>query len=226
MQNIDFADYLQRFTSKVLWHFTGYSKKDDDAFKILLSIVQNKLLKISGRVPIVKMPSKGDRWGYQCSCMCDIPFKDLRIHTCRYGGFGIAFHKTSAIRSGHFNPVLYMHKSHTYFQIAEDLIKKLETFCAADNKLDQTLENFLKLLGTYIKPGDLLSNIHFDIVKDQEQDNNFYYEREWRSAYDWNFRLEDVAAIMLPGQYIQRFRTQAKAFDAISIISTEMLEAL
>jgi len=124
---IDLADFLQRFSTKVLWHFTGYNKPENKAFAILLSILTTQTLKVSEEPSIIKMPSQKDRWGYGCSCMCDIPFRDLKIHIVRYGNFGIAFHKRHGIILGHFNPVLYVHKDHPLFKHAESLIDEVET---------------------------------------------------------------------------------------------------
>jgi len=65
------------------------------------------------------------------------------------------------------------------------------------------------------------------LLIDNDQDNNYYYEREWRSAWDWKFKENDVAAIMLPQKFIKKFRDAlASKFSDVSIISTEMVEAL
>jgi len=224
---IDLADFLQRFSTKVLWHFTGYNKSEDDAFKILLAILKSKELKISERQPLIKMPSQEQRTGYKCSCMCDIPFKDLRIHIIRYGFFGIALSKSSAVKLGYFNPVLYMQYNHPLFGRAENLIEELEKISSPYHKLDKALTEFLTLLGTYVKSSDLLSKIHLDPKIDDEQNNNFYYEREWRSAYDWNFQETDVTAIMLPQKHLGNFRSALSGkFPNATIISTEMIEYL
>ena len=173
------------------------------------------------------MPSQNQRVAHGCSCMCDIPFKDLRIHIIRYGRFGISFLKSNAIKHGYFNPVLYLHKDHHLFKHAEKLINRIEILSQPHDELRQAFQEFVTLLGTYVKSGDLLSDIHFDARKDEAQSNNFYYEREWRSAYDWVFREEDVAAIMMPQAYIQEFKKQiSDTFLSTSIMSTEMIEVL
>ncbi len=224
---IDLADFLQRLSSKVLWHFTGYNKSEDEAFKILFAILKNKKLKISERQPAIRMPSQQERIGHKCSCMCDIPFKDLRIHIIRYGPIGIAFHKSNAITAGLFNPVLYLQNNHPLFNHAENMIGKLEQIASDHQQIAPLLQDFLTLLGTYIKPSDLLSNIQLDPKIDDEQKNNFYYEREWRSAYDWNFQENDIAAIMLPIKYFDKFRSEINdKFLRATIISTEMIESL
>jgi len=220
----DHADQLQRFSSQVLWHFTGYNKPPENAYEILCSIVSEQTIKLSEHASTIKMPSDKNRVGFRCSCMCDIPFKDLWIHTNRYGLFGISFYKTSAILSGHFNPVLYMHKDHFLFQHAEKLIDEIEKLTVPHEELSKTMQEFLLLLGTQVKSGDLLSKIHIDTSIDDEQKNNFYYEREWRSAYEWHFKPEHVAAIMMPQNYIKEFKKLfGDKFENASIISTELV---
>ncbi len=226
-KNVYLEDYLQRFSTKALWHFTGYNKNEEDAYQKLVSILKDKLLKVSIEpVPII-MPSRNERWGYPCSCMCDIPFKDLKIHTARYGCFGIAFKKENAILKGFFNPVLYMHKDHHLLKHVEKLLDELEKLISPHERLTEALDEFLRILGTYVKPGDLLSTVHLDTVIDEEQRNNFYYEREWRSAYEWKFSETDVIAVMLPQKYISEFKAiKISEFTNISIISAEIVETL
>ncbi len=221
------ADYLQRFSTKVLWHFTGYNKTEEEAYERLVSITKNKQLKVSEKPAIIKMSSGEERWGYEHSCMCDIPFKDLKIHIARYGCFGVAFKKESAVLKGFFNPVLYMHKDHHLFKHAETLLKQLDKLSSPHERLEETLQEFLILLGTYVIKGDLLSDIHLDPSMDEEQKNNFYYEREWRSAYKWDFNETDVVAVMLTQEKISDFKNKlGDEFPNMSIISAEMVEKL
>lgn len=226
-KSIDLANYLQRFSTKVLWHFTGYQKSGPESYDRLVSITKSKSLKISEKPILIKMPSGENRLGHECSCMCDIPFKDLKIHTERYGCFGIAFTKESAILKGFFNPMFYMHKDHHLLKYVESLLDELEKLTSPHERLGEALQEFLCILGTYVKRGDLLSPIHLDANIDEEQENNFYYEREWRSAYEWNFRETDVVAVMLPQKYISEYKQAlGNEFSNLSIISAEMIETL
>lgn len=225
---IDVADYLQRFSVKALWHFTGYNKSPEQAFICLVSIVRNRLLSISERNAVIKMPKGQDRYGHRYSCLCDIPFKDLRLHISRYNGFGIAFHKEDAIKEGQFNPVLYMHKDHIFFKYADELLPQVESLASKDQDLRKMLDQYLKMIGTYVKKCDLTSPIYFDTKIDEEQNNNFYYEREWRSAYDWNFKDNAVATIMMPRDYIPKFKSAMaeSVFKDLPIISSELVNLL
>ena len=53
---------------------------------------------------------------------------------------------------------------------------------------------------------NLLSNIKFfDNVTDDDE-KNFYMEREWRSPYYIHFEIEDIQRIILPDSYSKKFR--------------------
>jgi Putative abortive phage resistance protein AbiGi, antitoxin len=145
----------------------------------------------------------------------------------RYGQFGIAFHKLDAIDKGQFNPVLYLHKKAFLFQQASDLLKNIDGMVSVEDSLYENLQKFLLTLGSYIKPSDLSHPAVIDRVKDEEQNNNFYYEREWRSVDSWKFDVESIAAIMMPSQYIELFNNKlVKKFSNCSIIASEMVKML
>ncbi|MDD5477849.1 MAG: abortive infection system antitoxin AbiGi family protein, partial [Candidatus Omnitrophica bacterium] len=207
----DAVDYLQRFSTKTLWHFTGYNKSPQDSFARLVSIASAGLLKISDKSFTIKMPTSGvKRIGFPSSSVCDIPFKDLRLHILRYGGFGIAFNRKRAIRDGHFNPVLYINKDHVFLKHADQVLPELERLASGDQALQKLLQEYLTMIGTYVVRSDLTSPIHIDPRVDEEQNNNFYYEREWRSAYNWNFKKDDVITVMMPQNYIGLFNQTIK----------------
>lgn len=229
---IDAADYLQRFSAKVLWHFTGYNKTEENSFNTLTTIAREGLLKISEKSHPIRMPSDENRNGFSSSCVCDIPFKDLRLHILRYGCFGISFDKEKAIRVGHFNPVFYINKDHVFLRRADKILPELEQLALTNPALAKLLQEYLRMIGTYVKRCDLTSIIHLDPKIDEEQNNNFYYEREWRSAYDWNFKREHIVSVIMPQNYISLFRERIKGsageaiFKDIPIISAEMVGLL
>lgn len=227
MNNIDLSESYQRFSSRVLWHFTGYNKDSDSAYGILESILSESCLKVGKEAETIIMHGGENRWGYPFSCLCDIPFKDLTIHMVRYGQFGIAFHKQDAIRDGHFNPILYLHKDAFLFQKGGDLLRAIDSIVPESNPVYGPLQDFLLALGSYTKRSDLSHAAEANPQKDREQNNNFYYEREWRSIYPWNFSDESIAAIMMPSEFFEAFRKKfGVRFPACSIISSEMVKTL
>lgn len=225
-ETFDWADYLQRFSTNVLWHFTGYNKGEEESLAIIKKIIEEKKLRI-GKSPVEILMKSGERrWGHCCSCMGDIPFKDLRIHTSRYGKYGVAFDKIKAIKDGKFNPVLYMHKDHIFFEYTENEllphIDQLTSIKVAGKKLYE----YLVLFGTYIKRSDLTAPISIgNRIVDDLQNNNFYYEREWRSAYDWDFEKNDIEAIMVQRKNVKEIKDflEKNEMSDVSIVTYEML---
>ncbi|MFH0935702.1 MAG: abortive infection system antitoxin AbiGi family protein [Candidatus Omnitrophota bacterium] len=225
----DLADFLQRFSTKVLWHFTGYDKSESKAYEILKLIVESKILKLADHPEPVIMDGGEHRWVYTYSCMCDIPFKDLRIHTVRYGKYGLAFNKEKAIKSGHFNPILYIHKDSRLFKLASQVLPEIDNLVLPQGELNRKVTRFLALLGTFVKPSDLTAPIIVGNVQvDKEQNNNFYYEREWRSAFQWEFISSDLEAIMVPKRDFNNIKQllDKNEFIDTPIIPYEMVEKL
>ena len=222
----DFAVFLQRFSSKVLWHFTGYKKPDDESYGILNKIFESRILELGKENEKVIMNTGENRAGYRVACACDIPFRDLRIHTLRYGPIGIAFHKLVAINEGHFNPVFYVHRGNVLFLQAHDLLKKIDTIDFTTEQ-GQALNTYLWMIGSYVKPSDLNRNIEINPEIDSSQYNNFYYEREWRTVFPWKFTDAGIAAIMMPQRFLPDFQNRwGDRFVNSSIISSEMIEML
>lgn len=162
--------------------------------------------------------------------MCDIPFKDLRIHTIRYGQYGIAFNKIHAIEKGQFNPVLYIHKNQFLFKYIEiAILPYIDSLAKMKNPFSQKLDEYLRILGTYLKPGNLTAELSIGEKNiDDQQENNFYFEREWRSAYPWKFNEEDIETIIVPKKDyndIQGFLKQTK-YEDLPIVTYEMIENL
>ncbi len=223
-------DFYQRFSTKVLWHFTGYKKTEEESFSILKKILEEKRLKVCKSPPEVIMPSGKKRWGLPCSCMCDIPFKDLRIHTERYKKYGIAFDKKSAITDGQFNPVLYIHKNHRFFEYADEkLFGYIDKLTQTTGEYGKKLYQYLVLLGTYVKRSNLTARVSSGNPNlDDIQDNNFYYEREWRSAYDWNFKDEDIETIMVQRENLEDIKSHLEKCEMsnVPLVTYEMVEKL
>ena len=224
---IDLADYFQRFSTRVLWHFTGYKKQPEKAFEILNLILETSTLRVSEKSEMILMHNGQKRWGYPIACMCDIPFRDLRIHMLRYGQFGIAFHKRHAVSHGQFNPVLYVHKENRLFLEATGLLNEIEKDVQPDSILHKNLQKYFWMIGSLVKRGDLNRIIELDSELDTNQDNNFYYEREWRTIFPWQFNDPSIAAIMIPQEFQAAFQERWKdRFVNSSIISSQMIETL
>jgi hypothetical protein len=137
------------------------------------------------------------RFGYPVSCLSDIPFKDLVIHAERYGTLAIGFHKESVI-DNNFNPVLYLNTYSFLFGRFMEHVEELEAYLRkVDKDRSAKFQEMLLTLGSLAKSGDLKVNPEDNKALDEFQLNNFYYEREWRSVYDWEFKASDVALIIV-----------------------------
>jgi len=193
----------QRFASEIFWHFVGRTTKDDPdaSYTTLISILKNGLKTSKSNMEFkYKDPTTGEwvtRWGYPASCLSDIPFKDLIVHAERYGTLAIGFHKEKVIENG-FNPVLYINTYGSLFPSFMSHLKELEDYLLkTDINKSEKFQEMLLMLGSLAKSGDLKANLIDNIRLDEFQLNNFYYEREWRSLYDWEFKSSDVALIIV-----------------------------
>lgn len=198
----------QRFASEVLWHFVSREKTDDDSYEILLSVLKTGL-KVGPQNEEVKFLNPKTKqveilYGYHVTCLADIPLKDLHIHAERYGSFAVGFHKASAILNG-FNPVLYVNQYSSVFHRFLELIEEIDEGAKRFPEAYEKYARLRYLLGSIAKSGDLMASPQADPKLDHLQMNNFYYEREWRSLSDWDFKSEDVALILVPETKLGNF---------------------
>ncbi|WP_257350851.1 abortive infection system antitoxin AbiGi family protein [Pseudalkalibacillus decolorationis] len=198
---------MQRYYSRIYWHFTGspkgnfsgalcpdellqksHPKSDHDSVDLVQSIVESGVLKATG----------GDEVGiYQTKAFCsttDIPIKDLVDHSLYYGRAAIGF-KANVIHDL-FLPVLYLSSDHT----------KRKEFVNRDHPL----KDFIKL--TDFQP---------------EKGHTFYREREWRHIGDFHFKKKDIAAIVVPDPFLKKMRDvlEHKNYpEDISVLSWRLIE--
>jgi hypothetical protein len=142
-------------------------------------------------------------------CFCDIPIEDLGIHIRKYSHFGLSFQKSFLIKFG-ANPLLYVErnsaiKSTTRSKYFDKKVELYLKYCSCfscfnnPNKLESTpiecqeIDDFMLNLLSYIK--------FFDTNKSDDDEENFYMEREWRSPYYIYFEIEDIRRIILPNSF-------------------------
>ena len=110
------------YTSNLLCHFVGRSKKtDDERFDLLITIIKGTQLIANIANP--NNPVSHFQSGYQCEhvgevfgkcdcvCFCDIPNESLGIHTDKYSKFGMGFEKNFIAEQG-AHPVMYVPKNY------------------------------------------------------------------------------------------------------------------
>jgi hypothetical protein len=193
----------QRYVSDELTHFVGGKlPSDEERYALLVKILSSGWL-IAPGTEDKDGPREGTVWhtyawhrkvsdpeglfSSSAVCFCDIPVADFGLHVKKYGGFGLAFSKTYLIEKG-AAPVFYVPRGVRLFEktraealdeLAEEIrrihpsIQKGEEFTfkhPEPSKLEKFLEDILL---PYVKP--------FDEGKADDDPDNYYMEREWRT---------------------------------------------
>lgn len=171
-----------------------------------------------------------------CVCFADIPLKELSFHSSKYGKFGIGFTRDFLVSKG-ANPVFYIEKNSVMYKNQSgqnDPIKLTkeeyyQEYCSKTiwyflmrylncqegkaTSEDLTIElsdtweilKFLINIFSHLKPWN-------DRLSENDPDN-FYYEREWRTLNNVNFALSDIKVICLPIKYIDQFKRDFPSYQ-------------
>ena len=145
-------------------------------------------------------------------CFCDIPVADLPFHSQKYSPFGIAFKKSFLVKQG-AAPVIYVPKGSPLHgkplgTLLDEAGKEWEGLRnvppekkAQMGPLDRLLDYFLL---SYLKP--------FDETKTEDDVENFYMEREWRTLNRVRFELDDVQRVIIPESYRRKLREKVPLY--------------
>jgi hypothetical protein len=173
-------------------------------------------------------------------CFCDIPLSSLAIHMRKYSQFGLAFPRPFLLQQG-ANPVFYVagtatvrlwnlagkraefhaEQRSTHFdkQFAEfyDCLREVKRYVhvrRADlmqpDPLVQRLEKveaFLASVFGYFKC--------FDATTTEDDEENYYMEREWRLRMNLKFEITDVRRVILPCAFAKRFKSDVPGFAGV-----------
>lgn len=246
----------QRYYSNIYWHFSGSPKGIDwrnvrrpadiekqgpildpaaakDTLKLILTA---KTLRGTCTETVV-----GDLETAKFCCVTDIPLKDLPSHSPYYGRVAIGF-KARAVHKA-FLPVMYIPTQS--MPVVEMMVP--------NRKLTEMAYDFLKYQGSFQeqqalklmsqaqsdaykevirKPdADAMKGFLMNFVKvtdfDTSPENTFYREREWRNIGDFNFAIEDVAAVVVPEVHISEVRAHLDGEGypgSISVVAWEFIE--
>lgn len=213
----------QGYISNELIHFVGRAYKDDDKYQLLLKILESGCLSNSeenAKKPIgiagteingAAKISQNEMYIPQMVCFCDIPRKHLKIHTTKYGRFGLAFEKDFIVNNGG-TPVYYLPleakvsssiKKGRYFdkkldKFQNDILEVVNTKCPEVRDIIKDIEAFLDYhVFSYTK--------FFDHTLADKDPDNYYFEREWRVLGNLKFSMEDVTSIFIPRAYQKCF---------------------
>ena len=165
-------------------------------------------------------------------CFCDIPIEDLGIHIRKYSHLGLSFQKSFLIKQG-ATPLLYVERnsafrSTTRSEYFDMMVKLYIKNCSSIGHIHNLIKNesnskeYIKMIES--KPNEcvkidnfilyLLSYIKFfDSNRSDDDEENFYMEREWRSPYSIRFEIEDIRRIILPNSfYGKKFREDVPGY--------------
>ena len=219
--------------SNIFWHFTGSptikdnenvhkpadlikgkrtTKSEVDSIKKLKKILKSKTLLATSREKIID-----NIVTEKFCCVCDLPFKDLLTHSKYYGKVAVAFSSNSIYRD--FNPVLYLNDAKLKIEKKRNFVTNDSTKNFIERLFGSNLPKIQESMGQF---KDYLKITSFD----EDVNQTFYREREWRCLYDFKFNSKDVCALIVPKKYIfeiQNFLKKYK-YKNISIISWEVVE--
>ena len=170
----------RRYVSEELVHWTGRSKADADAFKVLSLIVDERILRLTYCPNYVNPAYKPEA---AMVCFTDIPLNHSREHCSKFGRFGIAFKKSKMIEYG-ANPVFYTTGQHF------ERVKHIATLLDRMSDLEKDRE-WKKPIAPYqftenetVAMRETIEFLQEYSYKNQDQsDYVHYYQREWRLTF-------------------------------------------
>lgn len=222
----------QRYISKELFHFVGRGFEQDHQFQLLLKILGEGWIthpphnpNISGNLHINTSTQIGNNEMYtpEIVCFSDIPIQDIRIHINKYSAFGLSFSKqfiaskggvpvhyvpqNGAVRelyetvstADYFNRMLAEYRE--VFRIFWDLARQVDPQPGVSGLFKRVidLQRFFDFhIFSYFK--------FFDHMLDDDHEDNYYFEREWRVVDNVQFSLSDIKTILMPTRFSERFR--------------------
>ena len=200
------------YHSNIFWHFCGREKNEDEAFRILCEILNEKHSKRSfhNSVPFEE-PIKDHHgentptWRIQYVCFADIPFAFLKNHIEMYGNVGLGFKREFIIEKGG-QPVLYTpyikkngKQKSAVFSISAIIEQWGREWSQVTEKHKIKPEEYrdlgwkIQALRKYIKQFSF------------EDANCAYYEREWRVINTFQFEEEDIVVVIFPKRFSNEF---------------------
>lgn len=228
---------MNAYVSRELTHFVGRGLPPDKQYNLLVKILRNGWLT---HPPHKNGPSGGNlsisRNGRICSgqlyrteavCFCDIPEPLRRIHMNKYSEFGISFLKRFLVLKG-ASPVFYVAGTSlikdggdkvTREKYFNDRVASLQALSGAFDQAFINADSLARSLANQFYGVQQLLDFHvlgfvkcFDPGRDEDHDENYYMEREWRVLGNVDFELSDVSRVTLPSSYGTRFRADFPAY--------------
>ncbi len=169
---------MNNYINNTLVHWTGRKKLDEDAFAILVNIVNERKLYLSYCPNYADSPISS--YKTMMACFTDLPLKYSGDFLSMFGKFGIGFSKDAMIKYG-ANPVFYTTVSHQGRIIeTAGLIQKLlrEEVDREWKEGEERYQFNSKQLYS------LLEVFGFSQEYSYKENHINYYQREWRICYE------------------------------------------
>jgi hypothetical protein len=208
---------MQRYYSRIYWHFTGGQQRPEHvAYKHLKEILNTRTLKATSTERLTSHVATGS-----FCCVTDIPFKDLIYHAENYGRFAIGF-RPEAIHY-QFLPVFYIHNQHPLWLNPEaeaeiDDAPSQERATINETRIEAELMQIPPSIRNYLKITEFAP----------DNENFFYREREWRLDKDFVFSPDHISAVIAPEHRLPEVRDylfRELGYDPkISVLAWELLE--
>jgi hypothetical protein len=168
-------------------------------------------------------------------CFCDIPLADLHLHMQKYSRFGIAFRKVFLAEHG-VAPVMYIPCSGRpsllhFYDLKPDArfpTRGISSQAMVFDRFWRYLNNFHKRVEStedeelvrewrrvvgFLDLSILSYLKFFDHRLHDEDDENYYMEREWRASKSVEFELNDIQRIIIPSAYSRTLRRVFPDYD-------------
>lgn len=216
----------QRYVASELTHFVGKSAQTpEEQYRLLVKILTEGILRAGGKNDIEegqvhlkfrlneKLSDSERLFQAMAVCFCDIPLADLTIHAKKYSGFALAFRKEFLIKKG-AAPVFYVPKGVKLFdqKTRADWLDEAGSEYADAHRHSialgeaplhvpekTPLGKFLDyIVLSYLKP--------FNETTGENDPENYYMEREWRTLTSVRFALTDVHRVIILQEYAHKFR--------------------
>jgi hypothetical protein len=130
----------------------------------------------------------------------DLSPEKIQEIVASHGGEALHEHMYESVsKAQHFDEMLKEH--HELFAIFSELAQKSDPSPGVSGLFKRVLklERFLDFhLFSYFK--------FFDHRKAEDDQDNYYFEREWRIVGNLQFEIDDVKSVLIPSQYSRVFR--------------------
>jgi hypothetical protein len=176
-------------------------------------------------------------------CFCDIPKTTLGIHMKKYSMFGLAFSKQLMLHSGatpvHYVARNARHRGvgirpttvgDWFDQLRkeiQDFANDLGSYAASHDGPPRFLFKHSppdtphghRLMGQFSALQNDIEFLVFGQLKfftvglDEDDSDNFYMEREWRVPEGFAFSLEDIARVIVPQEFEDKFRSDMPGYS-------------